>query len=127
MTMIAHKASNENWIKNRTFAYGWVKLNKESCRIFYGQIPRKTMDEKKRETEMVPYFIAPSRVILGHKSYSVGRSSILATPAGNDFPNLSALYHDVGSGFDFFTLRQLTAFLVTFYCTNRRKLGRDAR
>lgn len=44
----------------------------------------------------------PLRVfILGHKSYSVGRGSILATPAGNDFPNLSVLYHDVGSGFDF--------------------------
>lgn len=70
MTMIVHKASNEKWIKNRTFAYGWMKLNKESCRIFYGQIPRKTMDEKKGEAEMVPYFIAPSRVILGHKSYS---------------------------------------------------------
>lgn len=65
----------------------------------------------------------PLRVILGHKSYSVGRGSILATPAGNDFPNLSALYHDVGSGFDFLPYANWLPFWSLFIARTAANLA----
>lgn len=108
-----------------------MKLNKESCQIFYGQIPRKAMDEKnggggseKRGKQRWFLILSPPlRVILGHKSYSVGRGSILATPAGNDFPNLSALYHDVGSGFDFLPYANWLPFWSLFIARTAANLA----
>lgn len=108
-----------------------MKLNKESCRIFYGQISRKAMDEKnggggseKRGKQRWFLILSPPlRVILGHKSYSVGRGSILATPAGNDFPNLSVLYHDVGSGFDFLPYANWLPFWSLFIAQTAANLA----
>lgn len=96
----------------------WIKIRGGRVRRFAGYFAdkcrekstglgeRDTRSERervggKKDSRDGSLFYRPG-VILGHKSYSVGRDSSLATPAGNDSPTSSPpLYHDVGSGFDF--------------------------